>query len=540
MADLQEILDFWFTLTPESTLIPTSNLVEKTKSKFLSTYTKYKNSITLNPQTPQEYLALIILFYNLPKIMFTKTEEIHETDSFATTLAEIAVERGYDLQIQSGKSLLYKPLLASSNLAIRKLGKQLLQVAKLEEEMPYSDSKILHFPHSDTKEEDLSNKKTDIAKEVINKTKETPKKIQEHLTQEHTKKTDANNNKGQIIIPIKPNNKGTLLITQQNSKNTLLAPSKSSSLVIQQPPIENTKDSMHLKEPSKEMLKTSPKATELKEVKEESTITTKPNPNKNNKESIKHNLKKHQILHNNHFHVEKEKHEITKENNHNKKHDLHQTKHLHVSPHHIKHHSSDDGDRKLKLQKIHERMQEIRKHNMHHMQKKNNVIHHNTPTKNPVHHEEILQKQNKPHHHESKIHNKVHDKEYLIHEKKDKINTLHSPEHHQNHKDSENIIKLQAKPSPSKEQTNKEKILQEVKKQVNVASASKPLETVKSTPTKAKPEEVIQHTTPTKNKVTKASSVTIISKQPKVITDICNVKETINTTPKTNLGNVVN
>ncbi|XWO13765.1 DUF924 domain-containing protein [Candidatus Hepatincola sp. Pdp] len=538
MADLQEVLDFWFTLTPESTLIPTSNLVEKTRSKFLSTYTKYKNSITLNPQTPQEYLALIILFYNLPKIMFTKTEEIHETDSFATTLAEIAVERGYDLQIQYGKSLLYKPLLASSNLAIRKLGKQLLQVAKLEEEMPYSDSKILHFPHSAIKEEDLANKKTDIANEAINKTTETPQKVQKHTHQEHTKKPDANNNKGQIIIPIKPNNKGTLLITQQTSKNTLLAPSKSSSLVIQQPPIETTKDSMHLKETSKEIPKTSSKATELKEVKEEDT--TQPNSNKNNKESIKHNLKKHQLLHNNHFHAEKEKHENTKENNHNKKHALHQAKHLHVSHHHTKHHSPDEGDRKLKIQKIHERMQEIRKHNMHHMQKKNHVIHHNTPTKDPVHHEETMGKHNKPHHHESKIHNKVHGKEYLIHEKKDKINTLHSPEQHKNHKDSQNIIKLQDKSSPTKEQTNKETILKEVKKQVNVASVNKAHEVVKNTPTKAKPEEGIPNTTSTKNKATKASSVTIISKQPKVITDICNVKETINTTPKTNLGNVVN
>lgn len=530
MEDLQEVLDFWFTLAQDEVLTPAPDLVAKAKEKFLKIYTKYKNSITLNLENSQEYLALVVLFFHLPKIMFSKTEEIHATDGFAITLAEIAVERGYDLQIQQGKSLLYKPLLASSNVKLRKLGKQLLKAVELEEDIKLPDSKILNFPQSSIKEESPHGAKADIVKTATNQIKETPKKAQEPVK-------ETNTHKGKIVIPIQPNSQDTLLITQQSTKNTLLATSNTSEVLVQQPSLLANKESIKQTEHDKEVLKKSSKNIELKDAKEEITVPKiKPNLNKIDKESIKHSLNKHQLLHNKHFHHEKEKHEFLKKNNDKIEHTFHHAKHLHVNANRIKHHNHDEKHHDVKTQKIQEKIHNIHKHNLHTMPNKNHVVHHNTPAKSVIKTKETLLKQHQHHNlHEEKTLNKIHEKEHLITANKDKTKILH---HDDNHKNSHNLVP-NSKVISMKEQDNKERIHKGIKSQHVAEVVKKVVKEVENINNKEKQEDK-QNTASTKDKTTKVSSVTIISNQPKVITDICNVKETINTTPKTNLGNVVN
>lgn len=656
MEDLQEVLDFWFSLTKDELLTPAPELVAETKEKFLKTYTKYKNSMTLNPQTSQEYLALIILFYHLPKVMFVKKEESHKTDSFAITLAEIAVERGYDLQIQQGKSLLYKPLLASSNLAMKALAKQLMQTMNLEADLNQADkpldSKILHFPYTPTKEEEEpSNIKNSIAKPSVTKTitdnlKESSKKTQENAKKVDANKTEVNKtkvNKGQIVIPIQPTSKGTLLITQQE-KSTLPTTPKPSSLVIKQPPLavitdankhqqKITKKELASLEHSslglskqaltesadsvKEASKTSHKTEDLKDAKEQiPTTKIKPTISQPNKESITHNLKKHQLLHNKHFHTEpshtkhshteKEKYEAlgkhkgSVEHKHKEEHDLHHdfnparhlnvkhahakhshathvhskhvhdtheharhehTKHEHSKLHHLKHHNHDEQNKEVKKEVKANKMHEIHKHNFHHIQEKHRVTHHSMPVKNQVNKgEPLLAHDELRHKNKEEILSRVHEKAHLIKENKDKKETQHLHEDVKSVKDSQHLVKPQDKSNhikdktPVKDQaqthshsqahhsTTKEKTLLEATKKTSVAENNKKVvKEVEQAPTKEKQEKSQSTTTTaTASKTTKASSVTIISKQPKVMVEICNVKETINTTPKTNLGNVVN
>lgn len=122
---------------------------------------------------------------------------------------------------------------------------------------------------------------------------------------------------------------------------------------------------------------------------------------------------------------------------------------------------------------------------------------------------------------------------------------LVKPQDKSNHIKDKTPVKDQAQThshSQAHHSTTKEKTLLEATKKTSVAENNKKVvKEVEQAPTKEKQEKSQSTTTTaTASKTTKASSVTIISKQPKVMVEICNVKETINTTPKTNLGNVVN
>lgn len=113
---VDDILKFWFEeLTYEDWFGGAPELDEKIRSRFLDVYERQKAELDVKTiDDPQMALAAIILFDQFPRNMFRKTAAAFATDDLAIGIARLAVDRGYDNQVQpEAKSFVYMPFMHS-------------------------------------------------------------------------------------------------------------------------------------------------------------------------------------------------------------------------------------------------------------------------------------------------------------------------------------------------------------------------------------------------------------------------------------------
>jgi uncharacterized protein (DUF924 family) len=113
---VDDILKFWFEeLTYEDWFGGAPELDEKIRSRFLDVYERQKAELDVKAiDDPQTALAAIILFDQFPRNMFRKSAAAFATDDLAMGIARLAVDRGYDNQVQpEAKSFIYMPFMHS-------------------------------------------------------------------------------------------------------------------------------------------------------------------------------------------------------------------------------------------------------------------------------------------------------------------------------------------------------------------------------------------------------------------------------------------
>ncbi len=135
---LKEVLTFWFgSLDDDPNLEPqlfwfksTPDIDEDMRARFMDMYHAgcagtYDNSI----KTPDDYLAIIILFDQLPRNMFRGTPQAFATDSLALAWARKAIDQGFDQEPKSAhrRVFFYMPLEHSENLDDQNLSVHLIE-----------------------------------------------------------------------------------------------------------------------------------------------------------------------------------------------------------------------------------------------------------------------------------------------------------------------------------------------------------------------------------------------------------------------------
>src|SRR5690606_28686740 len=113
---VDDILKLWFEeLTYEDWFGGAPELDEKIRSRFLDVYERQKAELDVKAiDDPQTALAAIILFDQFPRNMFRKSAAAFATDDLAMGIARLAVDRGYDNQVQpEAKSFIYMPFMHS-------------------------------------------------------------------------------------------------------------------------------------------------------------------------------------------------------------------------------------------------------------------------------------------------------------------------------------------------------------------------------------------------------------------------------------------
>jgi uncharacterized protein (DUF924 family) len=121
MATVQEILQFWF----GETLQPRKEWFQKTpefdveiRSRFLSIYEQAAtNQLDSWVNLPESCLALVIVLDQFPRNLFRGQPQTFATDARALTVAQIAVEQGFDRQLPGvQRFFFYLPFEHSENL----------------------------------------------------------------------------------------------------------------------------------------------------------------------------------------------------------------------------------------------------------------------------------------------------------------------------------------------------------------------------------------------------------------------------------------
>ena len=123
MSDwVNEVLDFWFGLSPEQWWRGGDELDSLCADRFLELYVHERQ---LPPESflgdPRTALAAVILFDQLPRNMFRGHADQFMTDPLALAVAKGAVARGYNDQLSKDeKTFLYMPFQHSEGLADQK------------------------------------------------------------------------------------------------------------------------------------------------------------------------------------------------------------------------------------------------------------------------------------------------------------------------------------------------------------------------------------------------------------------------------------
>ena len=115
---VRKVLDFWFGLDPEQWWKPDPILDEACSDHFRDLWeeqSRYPGSSFLG--SPDEALAAVILFDQLPRNMFRGHADQFATDHLALQIAKEAVDRGYDEPLrQAERGFLYMPFQHSEDL----------------------------------------------------------------------------------------------------------------------------------------------------------------------------------------------------------------------------------------------------------------------------------------------------------------------------------------------------------------------------------------------------------------------------------------
>ncbi len=122
----REVLDFWFALAPEQWWRSDPDLDAGIRERFLPLWEDQKQRPAEDfLASPEDALAAIILFDQVPRNMFRGHADQFATDHLALAIARGAVDRGYDASFsQPQRGFLYMPFMHSEDAddQLRSLG----------------------------------------------------------------------------------------------------------------------------------------------------------------------------------------------------------------------------------------------------------------------------------------------------------------------------------------------------------------------------------------------------------------------------------
>ena len=116
---VSEVLEFWFSLDPRQWWSADPRLDEEVRERFLDLWHEQSGRPVADfLGSPQDALAAVVLFDQLPRNMHRGHADSFATDHMALVIAKAAIERGHDEQMTpTERGILYMPFQHSEDLA---------------------------------------------------------------------------------------------------------------------------------------------------------------------------------------------------------------------------------------------------------------------------------------------------------------------------------------------------------------------------------------------------------------------------------------
>ena len=116
----QDVLTFWFAEENKPRWFKSTDTFDRIiTERFRDTYrAAVENQLAFWEQTPRGCLALVVILDQFPLNMFRGKPECYSTEASARRLAGLAIENGFDSQLNDEeKAFLYMPYMHSEDLA---------------------------------------------------------------------------------------------------------------------------------------------------------------------------------------------------------------------------------------------------------------------------------------------------------------------------------------------------------------------------------------------------------------------------------------
>ena len=154
-ASAANVVAFWFGAGPKKWFTKDAGFDAEIREKFLSTYeAAAQGQLADWEATVEGALALVILLDQFPRNMFRGSARTFETDSIARAVADRAIARGSDKQLELPKcNFFYLPFMHSEALADQERCVDLCRSAGDENTLKYAElhadiiRRFGRFPH---------------------------------------------------------------------------------------------------------------------------------------------------------------------------------------------------------------------------------------------------------------------------------------------------------------------------------------------------------------------------------------------------------
>jgi uncharacterized protein (DUF924 family) len=150
------VLDFWFAPEMEKRWFRSSEALDaEIRERFASPWQAGRDGRLAHwEETPEGALALVILLDQFPLNMFRNRPEGFSTEAAARQVAERAIARGFDRQLDGAAlAFLYLPFMHSEDLADQERSVRLFEAAGLTENLRFARhhrdivARFGRFPH---------------------------------------------------------------------------------------------------------------------------------------------------------------------------------------------------------------------------------------------------------------------------------------------------------------------------------------------------------------------------------------------------------
>lgn len=152
----KDVIQFWFEeLEPKQRFIKDAELDEQIRSKFGAAHDKARQGLLYTwREHPLDALAEIIILDQFSRNLFRESELAFATDSLALVLAQEAIRKKYDTELDSTKkAFLYMPFMHSESAEVHEIAMYLFDQPGLEDnynfEIRHKDiiDKFGRYPH---------------------------------------------------------------------------------------------------------------------------------------------------------------------------------------------------------------------------------------------------------------------------------------------------------------------------------------------------------------------------------------------------------
>lgn len=135
--EIARVLSFWFDdLTAEDYWVRNDDVDARIRAGFSAVYEKAANgSLDHWQETAEGALALVIALDQFPRNMFREDPRAWATDSKALSVAEAAIEKGFDRQLPNERCMfLYMPFEHSEDLMVQERSLEIFKRLELPED----------------------------------------------------------------------------------------------------------------------------------------------------------------------------------------------------------------------------------------------------------------------------------------------------------------------------------------------------------------------------------------------------------------------